>query len=217
MAIYSEETATYLWRNGKMVRWAEAKCLVGGTTTSQGIALYSNAGITKYYRGLVRNVEETNDPELPEASTRIGDVEAGSGAKFLARLESHRDKGKKLILHLAEGTDDRANDHFRALKIDDRRWAINEALVGIHGTGLRNRNFRTAISPASNHMPWHMVHRSTSVPSYSTGSMSALHFGQRMAPDQKIPASLPPTPTVYRGPARVVPPDPEPRCPASPA
>ena len=126
-----------------VVRWAEAKCLVGGTTTSQGIALYSNAGITKYYRGLVRNVEETNDPELPEASTRIGDVEAGSGAKFLARLESHRDKGKKLILHLAEGTDDRANDHFRALKIDDRRWAINEALVGIHGTGLRNRNFRT--------------------------------------------------------------------------
>lgn len=126
-----------------VVRWAEAKCLVGGTTTSQGVALYSNAGITKYYRGLVRNVEETNDPELPEASTRIGDVVAGSGAKFLARLESHKAKGKKLILHLAEGTDDLANDHFRALKIDARRWAINEALVGIHGTGLRNRNFRT--------------------------------------------------------------------------
>ncbi|MGI9598675.1 MAG: amidohydrolase family protein [Acidimicrobiales bacterium] len=126
-----------------VVRWAEAKCLVGGTTTSQGIALYSNAGIRKYYRGLVRNVEETNDPELPEASTRIGDVVAGSGSKFLARLESHKQKGKKLILHLAEGTDEPANGHFRALKIDDRKWAINEALVGIHGTGLKSRNFRT--------------------------------------------------------------------------
>lgn len=126
-----------------VVRWAELKCLVGGTTTSQGIALYSNAGITKYYRGLIRNVEETNDPELPEASTRIGDVVAGSGARFLDRLESHAAKGKKLILHLAEGVDDLANDHFRALKIDDRHWAINEALVGIHGTGLRGRNFRT--------------------------------------------------------------------------
>ena len=126
-----------------VVRWSEAKCLVGGTTTSQGIALYSNAGITKYYRGLVRNVEETNDPELPEASTRIGDVTAGSGAKFLKRLKAHRDKGKKLILHLAEETDTKANDHFRALKIDKRRWAINEALVGIHSTGLHGRNFRT--------------------------------------------------------------------------
>jgi cytosine/adenosine deaminase-related metal-dependent hydrolase/C-terminal processing protease CtpA/Prc len=126
-----------------VVRWSEAKCLVGGTTTSQGIALYSNAGITRYYRGLVRNVEETNDPELPEASTRIGDVTAGSGAKFLQRLETYRQKGRKLILHLAEGTDTDANDHFRALKIDKRRWAINEALVGIHSTGLHGRNFRT--------------------------------------------------------------------------
>ena len=126
-----------------VVRWSEAKCLVGGTTTSQGVALYSNAGITKFYRGLVRNVEETNDPELPEASTRIGDVTAGSGAKFLQRLEQHREKGKKLVLHLAEGVDSAANDHFRALKIDRRRWAINEALVGIHSTGLRGRNFRT--------------------------------------------------------------------------
>jgi cytosine/adenosine deaminase-related metal-dependent hydrolase len=126
-----------------VVRWAEAKCLVGGTTTSQGIALYSNAGITKYYRGVVRNVEETNDPALPEASTRIGDVEAGSGAKFLARLRSQAANGKKLILHLAEGTDAAANDHFRALKVDSRTWAINEALVGIHATGLRGRNFRT--------------------------------------------------------------------------
>src|SRR6266542_3585723 len=50
-----------------VVRYVECKCLVGGVTTSQGIALFSNAGVSRYYRGLVRNVEQTNDPSLPEA------------------------------------------------------------------------------------------------------------------------------------------------------
>jgi imidazolonepropionase-like amidohydrolase len=49
-----------------IVRYVEAKCLVAGTTTAQGIALASNAGIQRYYRGVVRNVEQTDEPELPE-------------------------------------------------------------------------------------------------------------------------------------------------------
>ena len=40
-----------------IVRYTEAKCLLGGTTTSQGIALYSNQGTQKLYEGTVRNVE----------------------------------------------------------------------------------------------------------------------------------------------------------------
>ncbi len=128
-----------------VVRWVEAKSLIAGTTTSQGIALFSNAGIRKYYRGLVRNAEETNDDKLPEAATKIGDVDAASAPRLLERLESMAARGKKLILHLAEGRndDDSANKHFLALKIDDDTWAINEALVGIHCTGLRSRNFAT--------------------------------------------------------------------------
>ncbi len=126
-----------------VVRWVEAKTLISGTTTSQGIALFSNAGIRKYYRGLVRNAEETNDDDLPEAATKIGDVEASSAAKFLTRLESMAKRHKKMILHLAEGRndDDRAIRHFKALEIDDGTWAINEALVGIHCTGLRQDDF----------------------------------------------------------------------------
>ncbi len=119
-----------------VVRYVEVKSLIAGTTTSQGIALFSNAGIRKYYRGLVRNVEETNDDGLPEAATKIGDVEASSATRFRARLQAKAAQGKKLILHLAEGRndDDAANDHFRALKINSSTWAINEALVGIHCT-----------------------------------------------------------------------------------
>ena len=45
-----------------LVRYVECKCLLGGVTTSQGIMLNSNAGVQRYYRGLLRNVEKTDDP-----------------------------------------------------------------------------------------------------------------------------------------------------------
>src|SRR6185295_2451457 len=50
-----------------LVRYVEYKCLLGGVTTSQGIMLNSNAGVRRYYRGIVRNVEQTDDPDLVEA------------------------------------------------------------------------------------------------------------------------------------------------------
>ena len=59
-----------------LVRYVECKCLLGGVTTSQGVKLASNAGIQRFYRGIVRNVEQTDDPELPEAQGRIADVDA---------------------------------------------------------------------------------------------------------------------------------------------
>jgi cytosine/adenosine deaminase-related metal-dependent hydrolase len=122
-----------------VVRYVEAKCLVAGVTTSQGVALYSNAGARRYFRGVVRNVEQPGVPDLPAASTRIADVEAEHAAAFRSRLET----SSCLLLHLAEGVDDVARRHFRALRIDERRWAITDALAGIHGAGLRGRDFAT--------------------------------------------------------------------------
>ena len=43
-------------------RRGEAKTLMGGCTTSQGIQLFSQAGIRRFYRGIVRNVELTDVP-----------------------------------------------------------------------------------------------------------------------------------------------------------
>lgn len=113
-----------------IIRYVEVKALVAGVTTSQGIALFSNANTRRYHRGLVRNVEDTDDPELPEAGTRIADVD--DAASFLTRLQ----RGRTLILHLAEGVDDVARRHFQALRTDDGRWAITDRLVGIHAAGL---------------------------------------------------------------------------------
>jgi 5-methylthioadenosine/S-adenosylhomocysteine deaminase len=113
-----------------VVRYVEVKALAAGVTTSQGIALFSNANTRRYHRGLVRNVEDTDDPDLPEADSRVADVD--DAESFLVRLE----RGKTVILHLAEGVDAGARRHFEALETGDGRWAITDRLVGIHAAGL---------------------------------------------------------------------------------
>jgi 5-methylthioadenosine/S-adenosylhomocysteine deaminase len=120
-----------------VVRYVEAKCLVGGTTTAQGIALSSFSGIQRFYKGIVRNVEQTEEDELPEASTHIADVAAKDRDKFLKRLESD----KRLLLHLSEGTDDAAREHFLALQGADGTWAVTESLGGIHCVALHKQDF----------------------------------------------------------------------------
>ena len=120
-----------------LIRYVEAKCLVGGVTTSQGIALFSNAGIRRFYRGIVRNVEDTDEADLPEVETRIADIEAKSAAKFLARLK----RETCFLLHLSEGVDAKAREHFLALNIAQNEWAITPQLAGIHCAGLKPEDF----------------------------------------------------------------------------
>ena len=83
-----------------LVRYVECKCLLGGVTTSQGIMLNSNAGIQRFYRGILRNVEQTDDPDLSEAQGRIADVDAKSARSFLTRLTK---EDSCFLLHLSEG------------------------------------------------------------------------------------------------------------------
>ena len=71
------------------------------------MALFSAPGLRRYYRGIVRNVEETNDQTLPEAGSRIADVDSKDVQKFLTAIEK-----KQYLLHLSEGTDDAARQHF---------------------------------------------------------------------------------------------------------
>ncbi|HWN80998.1 MAG TPA: amidohydrolase family protein [Candidatus Udaeobacter sp.] len=119
-----------------LVRYVECKCLLGGVTTSQGIQLYSNAGIRRFYRGLIRNVENTADAELPDAATRVDDIEANKAELFFARLA----KQTCFLLHLSEGTNSAARDHFLALHFGNQ-WAITAALVGIHAAALTLPDF----------------------------------------------------------------------------
>ncbi len=123
---------------GAVVRYVECKALLGGVTTTQGIELFSNHGARRFYRGLVRNVEAAGDPALPNAATKVADVEATDAQRFLARLQQQ----SCFLLHLSEGTDARAREHFLALHFAPRRWAITRALAGIHCAALEPQDFK---------------------------------------------------------------------------
>jgi cytosine/adenosine deaminase-related metal-dependent hydrolase len=115
----------------------ECKCLAGGVTTSQGIMLFSNAGIKKYYRGIVRNVEETADAGLPNVDAHIPDITARDAEKFSKQLQ----KSSCLLLHLSEGTNPSAHQHFEDLKLSANEWAIGPSLAGIHCVALEPADF----------------------------------------------------------------------------
>jgi hypothetical protein len=102
------------------------------------VKLFSNGGAQRYYRGVVRNVESALDPELPNAGARVGDVAAVEAAAFLEQLK-HREC---YLLHLAEGRDDRARQHFLDLEIEDDTWAVTGALAGIHAVALTPADFK---------------------------------------------------------------------------
>jgi cytosine/adenosine deaminase-related metal-dependent hydrolase len=127
-----------------LVRYVECKCLLGGVTTSQGIMLNSNAGVQRFYRGILRNVEQTDDPALLEAQGRIADVDAKDARSFLARLKK---EDSCLLLHLSEGitpagqADSIARRHFLALEVAPHEWAINDKLAAIHSAGLLAEDF----------------------------------------------------------------------------
>lgn len=139
-----------------LVRYVECKCLLGGTTTSQGIMLSSNAGVQRYYRGIVRNVERTDDVHLSEAQGRIPDVDAKSAKAFFTRLNK---EDSCYLLHLSEGitkpgqTDSVARKHFRALEVAPNQWALNDRFTGIHAAGLLPEDFEVLARHGSS-MVW---------------------------------------------------------------
>lgn len=120
-----------------VVRYVEAKCLLGGVTTSQGIALFSNQGAQTFFQDVVRNVETSKIDGMPPALTQIGDVEATDVTSFLHRLQG----STCLLLHLSEGTDRAAHEHFESLHIPGDDWAITPALAGIHCVALERADF----------------------------------------------------------------------------
>ena len=120
-----------------IVRFVETRLLFSGVSSSQGITLASHHNIRKFYKGVVRNVEQTVDKDLPNAITRIADIK--NAEKLLERLEKRK---RTYLLHLAEGTNKQANKHFKALQINDTKWAITPELSGIHCVGLLPKDFK---------------------------------------------------------------------------
>jgi hypothetical protein len=123
----SYRTARYL------VRYVEAKALIGGTTTGQGIKTQVNGG-WGLYDGVMRNVEQTGDKRLPDATSHVPDLKLRKGGDP-SEFESFKRTLDKMVCfyHLSEGIDDKSRQHFANLS--DRNL-IGPNLVGIHALGL---------------------------------------------------------------------------------
>jgi cytosine/adenosine deaminase-related metal-dependent hydrolase len=121
-----------------IARYTECKCLFGGVTTSQGIKLASNAGMSTFYKGFLRNPEVSEGEGFPSAHARVDDVSASDRDKFLALLK----RESAVLLHLCEGTDDRSRAHFLSLCPPGGEPALAPSLAGIHSVALRFQDFR---------------------------------------------------------------------------
>ena len=117
-----------------IVRYIEAKALVGGTTTGQGIRTQVRGG-ARLFRGAMRNVEETNDARLPEAGTLVPNLGRRDVdfAAFRASLDKRAEAGAVYFYHLAEGTNELARRTYTDLQDHD---LLQPALVGIHSLAL---------------------------------------------------------------------------------
>jgi 5-methylthioadenosine/S-adenosylhomocysteine deaminase len=117
-----------------VVRYVESKCLLGGTTTSQGITLSNWSGtIHRYYKGVLRTAEIGAPPDLPAAHSKIPDVDAKDWAKFEHELQT----ATCFLLHLSEGTDTAAQHSFSGIaqfrgEVGDRALARRHPLYRSH-------------------------------------------------------------------------------------
>ncbi len=84
-----------------IVRYVEVKALLGGTTTGQGIRTQVEGGVS-IFKGAMRNAEETNDPRLPEAGTRVPDL--GRAEDEIKSFRNSLSKRKAYFYRLEERT-----------------------------------------------------------------------------------------------------------------
>ena len=139
-----------------LVRYTEARALLGGTTTSQGITLANAGGLTKFYAGLMRNPEAPDDERLPVAGTNIANPTTDGARDYLDTLGVHT----CYLQHLSEGIDATARGWFHRLQIDGDDWAVNDRLCAIHCTALdatdlavlADRGASMVWSPLSNYL-----------------------------------------------------------------
>ena len=125
-----------------LVRYVECRALFGGTTTTQGLRLVTEPGINRYFKGLVRNVEEAGIEELPRAGSKIGNPGRNKARDYLVTLN----KFECYLQHISEGIDDTARGWFTNLHIGDDEWAVNERFCGIHATAFHAEDFDVVAS-----------------------------------------------------------------------
>jgi 5-methylthioadenosine/S-adenosylhomocysteine deaminase len=115
-----------------VLKFAEAKAVVGGVTAIQG-----SPGLSRPYEGwLVRNVEhETFGTGTDVVYQSVLNLDP----EGLSRYGKHMREGSAFIYHLAEGTDPKLVREFDDL---DQAGCLHSRLVAIHATALGREQFK---------------------------------------------------------------------------
>ena len=139
--------AKFTHSSAAVIRYVEAKALIGGSTTGQGILTQTKVG-KKAVRGGMRNVEDTKDARLPVARTRVPDL--GSSEEQIAAFLAALKDCDAFFYHLSEGIDNAAHKHFENLRGND---LLRASLVGIHSLAL-TRDDLDAMAAAEAKIVW---------------------------------------------------------------
>lgn len=115
-----------------LIRFVEAKALIGGTTTGQGIRTRVS-GTKSLFRGAMRNVEETDDYRLPPAGSQVPDLQVKKTEEFRRTVTRRSQSGGAFFYHMSEGTDAVSARVFEPIVKEN---LIVEGLVGIHALGV---------------------------------------------------------------------------------
>ncbi len=136
-----------------IVRYVETKVLLGGTTTVQGMRSRFGSS-TPFYTGAVRNFEHTEDDRLPDAGSRIPNLDPTEADQVDSFRRSLQTK-KAYFYHLSEGIDASTRKHYQNLVDND---LLQTSLVAIHClalegpdlTALAQKGCKVVWSPLSN-------------------------------------------------------------------
>lgn len=131
-----------------IARYVEAKAMVGGVTTGQGMRMIER-GAARHFVGAMRNVENTDDLRLPEAATMVLDLNANQPDK-VETFRRNLARAKAFLYHLAEGIDDASRQRFQDLRDHD---LLASSLVGIHSLALRPEDL-AALAAAGGKVVW---------------------------------------------------------------
>ena len=121
-----------------IVRFAECRNLFGGVSSGQGMSMSAADGYTKYFRGLMRNVEQPLDGGWPAADGQVLDY---LPSEIESKLAPELKRDRPFFYHLSEGTDLDARQRFLDLRQKDGTWVINKSLICIHCVGLEANDF----------------------------------------------------------------------------
>ena len=129
----SKILSRYYYANllGAMVKYAEIKALIGGTTAIQGVG-----GCNNHYSSiLTRNIELTNFG-IDNIKTHVPNVQSLDATSLL--WDYNLGKLDAFFLHIGEGTDELSHQEFETLK---SKGLLIEPLVAIHALAFNRSDF----------------------------------------------------------------------------